>query len=180
MRVGQGSNTYQWNEDWAKLPDTESVHKGWAHHGVVVTESGDVITFHPGDSTILVLDGNGNVRRTWELPVADAHGITLVKEGDAEYLWIADNGRKRQFQIGYEYPPGTAPFSGHCRLPHRVPGRRPRRLHQVRQAHRRVHQGHTQSLIAPGGAIDGRVSPSRLGADKDFKRNGEGSKSLPP
>ena len=112
MRVGQGTNTYRWVGDWAELPDTESVHKGWAHHGVVVTESGDVVTFHPGESTIMVLDSTGSVKRTWELPVSDAHGITLVKDGATEYLWIADNGRKRQFQIGYEYPPSTGPYSG--------------------------------------------------------------------
>ena len=112
MQIGSGANTYQWVEDWAKLPETESSQKGWAHHGVAVTESGDVVTFHPGDSTILVLDHTGGVRRTWELPVADAHGLTLVKEGGTEYLWVADNGRKRQFQIGYEYPPSTGPYSG--------------------------------------------------------------------
>ena len=112
MRDGQGANTYQWNEDWASVPDTESAKTGWAHHGLVVTESGDVITFHSGDATILVLDSAGNMQRTWQLPVADAHGITLVKEGGAEYLWIADNGRKRQFQLGYEYPPSTGPYSG--------------------------------------------------------------------
>ena len=112
MRVGQGANTYQWVEGWAKLPDTDSVRKGWAHHGVVVTESGDVVTFHPGDSTMLVLDNTGSVRRSWDLPVADAHGITLVKEGSTEYLWIADNGRKRQPHIGYEYPPSTGPYTG--------------------------------------------------------------------
>ena len=112
MRVGQGANTYQWNEDWAKLPDTESARQGWAHHGVVVTESGDVVTFHPGDSTIQVLDSTGSVRRTWELPVSDAHGITLVKEGNTEFLWIADNGRKRQFDLGYDYPPSAGPLSG--------------------------------------------------------------------
>lgn len=112
MRIGSGDNTYRWNEDWADLPDTESSRNGWAHHGVAVTESGDVVTFHPGESTILVLDSAGNVRRKWDLPVADAHGITLVKEGGVEYLWIADNGRKRQFQIGYEYPPSAGPYSG--------------------------------------------------------------------
>ena len=120
MRVGLGANTYLWNENWAKVPHSDSAQKGWAHHGVAVTESGDVVTFHPGDSTILVLDSTGSVRRTWELPVADAHGITLIKEGvqvggmegSAEYLWIADNGRKRQFQIGYEYPPSIGPYSG--------------------------------------------------------------------
>ena len=112
MRVGQGTNTYQWNENWASVPDTQSTKTGWAHHGLVVTESGDVITFHPGDSTILVLDSAGSLQRTWELSVADAHGITLVNEGSTEYLWIADNGRKRQFPLGYEYPPSTGPYSG--------------------------------------------------------------------
>ena len=112
MRVGSGDNTYRWKEDWADLPDSENAKNGWAHHGVVVTESGDVITFHPGDSTIVVLDSAGSVLRTWDLAVADAHGMTLIKEGGADYLWIADNGRKRQFQLGYDYPPSTGPYSG--------------------------------------------------------------------
>ncbi len=112
MRVGSGDNTYRWKEDWADLPDSENAKNGWAHHGVVVTESGDVITFHPGDSTIVVLGSAGSVLRTWDLAVADAHGMTLIKEGGADYLWIADNGRKRQFQLGYDYPPSTGPYSG--------------------------------------------------------------------
>ena len=86
LRVGQGPATYHCVEGWAKLPDSVDARKGWAHHGVAATESGDVVTFHPSDSTILILDSSGSVRRTWELPVADAHGITLVKEGGAEYL----------------------------------------------------------------------------------------------
>ena len=112
MRIGSGTNVYEWIDRWAKIPATESAVKGWAHHGVVVTESGDVITFHPGDSTMLVLDGSGNVIRTWDLQVADAHGITLVKDQTGEHLWIADNGRKRQYQLGYDYPPSTGPYSG--------------------------------------------------------------------
>ena len=51
-------------------------------------------------------------RASWHLPVADAHGITVVNEGGAEFLWIADNGRKRQPELGYEYPPSSGPFSG--------------------------------------------------------------------
>ena len=112
MRIGSGTNVYEWIDRWAKIPATESAAKGWAHHGVVVTESGDVITFHPGDSTILVLNGSGDVIKTWDLQVADAHGITLVKDQTGEHLWIADNGRKRQYQLGYDYPPSTGPYSG--------------------------------------------------------------------
>ena len=112
MRVGHGPNSYQWVDDWVKIPDTESSRMSWAHHGVAVTDSGDVVTFHPGDSTMVVLNRAGHPIRTWDLSVADAHGITLVKEGARECLWIADSGRKRQPQLGYEYPPSTGPFSG--------------------------------------------------------------------
>ena len=112
MRVGNGPNSYGWDDQWAKLPATESARTGWSHHGVVVTEWGGVVTYHPGDATIYILDKAGNPIRTWDISVADAHGITLVKEGATECLWIADNGRKRQPQLGYEYPPSTGPYSG--------------------------------------------------------------------
>lgn len=61
---------------------------------------------------MMLLDQEGSVKRTWYLPVADAHGITLVEERGAESLWIADNGRKRQHGLGYQYPPSDGPFSG--------------------------------------------------------------------
>ena len=104
MRTGSGQQTYEWIDRWARIPDTESARAGWAHPGVVVTEAGDVITFHQGDPTVLVFDKDGNLKSSWESDFTDAHGITLVKEGDAEYLWIADNGAKRQKQLGYDYP----------------------------------------------------------------------------
>ena len=38
--------------------------------------------------------------------------MTLVKEGDTEYLWVADNGRKREASLGYDYPTTSAQFIG--------------------------------------------------------------------
>ena len=64
MRIGQGVNFYQWNDRWAKLPATESAWNGWAHHGVAVTGSGEVITCHPGEPTMMLLDQEGRVKRT--------------------------------------------------------------------------------------------------------------------
>ena len=112
MDIGQDANRYRWDGEWAEIPESDSRQKGWAHHGVAVTAAGNIVTFHPGDSTMLVLNSGGKVQASWHLPVADAHGITLVNEGGAEFLWIADNGRKRQPDLGYEYPPSTGPFSG--------------------------------------------------------------------
>jgi len=104
MQIGQGDNRYQWDDQWAKIPDSATKNTGWAHHGVAVTEAGQIITYHPGDPTMMLLAANGDLVRSWQVDLADAHGITIVKEGDAELLWIADNGRKRQHGLDYQYP----------------------------------------------------------------------------
>ena len=112
MRIGSGEQTYEWIDGWASVPDSESARMGWAHPGIVVTEAGEVITAHAGDPTVLVFDRNGNLLRSWDSGVTDGHGITLVKEGADEYLWIADNGRKRFHTHAYDYPPGEGKTTG--------------------------------------------------------------------
>lgn len=103
MRVGGGELTFEWIDDWAKLPESESLRRGWAHHGLVVTSSGDLIAFHPGDPLFLQIDPSGNLTRAWETTIAEAHGVTLVEENRTEYLWIADQGAKRAPDAGYQY-----------------------------------------------------------------------------
>lgn len=108
MRIGDGKTDYEWVEGWALIPDSESASNGWAHHDVAVTASGDVISFHPGDATMLVFDAQGNLSRSWATNFADAHGMTIVMEDGTEYLWVADNGRKRSADLAYEYASATA------------------------------------------------------------------------
>ena len=110
MRVGDGQTEYQWTEDWAEIPPSESATNGWAHNGVAITASGDVISFHPGESTMMVFDSQGKLARSWQTDFTDAHGITIVNEAGVEYLWVADNGRKRAYALGYEY--GEAESTG--------------------------------------------------------------------
>ena len=112
MRIGSGEDSYDWIDHWAKIPETDSARHGWAHHGVVVTEGGEVVTSHPGDPTIMFFNRDGTLLRSWDSGVTDAHGMTLVKEGPSEYLWIADNGSKRAPSRGYDYPPGSEKASG--------------------------------------------------------------------
>ncbi len=109
MRVGTGDHTYEWQEDWAQIPDTESARTGWAHSGVAVTASGDVITFHPGDPVLMVFGADGHLKQQVESQAAAAHGMCLVQEPGAEYLWVADNGARRQPTAGYEYRPARGP-----------------------------------------------------------------------
>ena len=76
MRVGSGENSYEWIDDWAAIPESESSRMGWAHPGIVVTESGNVITCHPGDPNVMTFDRDGNLLGSWQGDFADAHGIT--------------------------------------------------------------------------------------------------------
>ena len=117
MRVGDGQTEYQWTEDWAEIPPSESATNGWAHNGVAITASGDVISFHPGESTMMVFDSQGKLARSWQTDFTDAHGITIVNEAGVEYLWVADNGRKRAYALGYEYGEieSTGQFYCDCR-----------------------------------------------------------------
>ena len=112
MRVGSEENSYDWLDNWAKIPESDSSRAGWAHPGIVVTESGNVITCHPGDPVVMTFDADGNLLSSWQGDFADAHGITLVNEDGVEFLWIADNGSKRSHRHDYDYPPGASDDSG--------------------------------------------------------------------
>ena len=91
MLIGHGEHAYEWVEQWAKIPDTRAARTGWAHHGIVASETGKVIAFHQDDPTVLVFDEEGNMERAWNGTVDNAHGMHIVKEGSTEYLWLADN-----------------------------------------------------------------------------------------
>ena len=112
MHIDCGGTGYEWIEGWANLPATYSSRTGWSHHGLALTDSGKVVTYHQADGTVLVLDQDGNLERSWASGLAEGHGITAVKDGDAEFLWIADNGRKRTPATAYEYPESGAPTVG--------------------------------------------------------------------
>lgn len=112
MRIGSGDHAYRWIQDWAQIPDSAEAGTGWAHPGVVVTRDGLVITFHQSDPTVLVFDQKGNLQRSWDVELTEGHGITLVEEDGTEFLWIADPGRKRLPENGYQYPERTSPISG--------------------------------------------------------------------
>ena len=112
MRIGSGENTYEWIDSWAKILHPADDRIGWAHHGMTVTEAGEVIAFDRGKPTVLVFDQDGNLQRSWDINLTEGHGITVVKEGESEYLWFADSGRKRDPALGYAYPAGNDPVSG--------------------------------------------------------------------
>jgi DNA-binding beta-propeller fold protein YncE len=112
MQIGTGSNTYEWIDGWAQYPDTEASRTGWVHPGMIVNGAGEVVTTHTCEPTVLFYDSDGNLLRSWNAGGTEVHDIVLVKEGDTEYLWLVDNGSKRQPEIGYDYPTDSPTTSG--------------------------------------------------------------------
>ena len=105
MRVGAGEHTYEWIDAWASIPDTASAKGGWAHPGIAVTKAGNIVTYHPGDPTVLIFDAHGNLLTSWDSGVLEGHGMAVAEEDGAEYLWIADNGVKNVKETGYRWLP---------------------------------------------------------------------------
>ena len=91
MQLGKSNRHYDWIDGWSKSPDSESARTGWAHHDIVVSENGDVIAFHQADPIVLIFNSEGNHKASWDAPVSNAHGMSIVKENDEEFLWLADN-----------------------------------------------------------------------------------------
>ncbi len=112
MRVGCGVHTYEWIEDWARIPDEAALSEGWAHHGFATTSQNTLIGFHPGEPSVLVFDQEGTLLRSWSVDLAEGHGLTLCHEGGQERLWMADIGSKKLRRHGYDNPPGNDQISG--------------------------------------------------------------------
>lgn len=106
MQISAGQHKYEWIDDWAQLPDDDDARTGWSHHGVAVSTGGTVIALHQAKASILVFDEDGCLERSWDTDLAEAHGITIVTDRKTEFLWLADNGRKRTAALAHEYPPG--------------------------------------------------------------------------
>ena len=91
MQIGSGDHRYNWNDSWAKMPDTESARAGFSHTNIVVTQTGNVVTFHQGDPTVLTFDRDGNLLDSWDSGLTNAHDMVLVQEGGADLLWLVNN-----------------------------------------------------------------------------------------
>ncbi len=94
MRIGNSPFEYEWISEWTDIPDQARATTGWAHHGMAVTDSGDVIAIHPAESLVMVFDQDGKLLRSFEIPVREAHQLTLANVDGEQFLWIADPGRK--------------------------------------------------------------------------------------
>ena len=90
--------THDVTPEWADLSTIPEAGDSWAHNGIVVAASGELIGFHAGQ--LVVFDQGGHVSRSVRPGLTEGHGITLVREGCEEFLWVSDPGFV--FEVGLD------------------------------------------------------------------------------
>lgn len=90
--VGVGEHRYRWDAQWPKLPP--EVTLGNTHGNVVVDAAGLVYFNTDSEHAIVVVRPDGTFVRSmgaeWK---GGLHGMTLVREGEAEFLYVVHLGR---------------------------------------------------------------------------------------
>ena len=86
----EGMPRFDLHRHWADLSALPAAASAWAHNGIAVTASGELVGFHTGQ--LVAFDQSGALRWTVETDLTEGHGITLVREAGEEYLWICDPG----------------------------------------------------------------------------------------
>ncbi len=89
------SLTYEWIDNWAKIPESPSGRENGRTHGVCVTAEGHVKVFHQAKNGLLTYDPDGALISAvggdrW----LGAHGLTLVEEQGTQFLWLVDQSSK--------------------------------------------------------------------------------------
>ena len=90
MTTTDGQTTYEWIENWARIPETPSGKENGRTHGVAVLNSGNVVVFNQADPAVLIFSPDGELVDSWGDRFLGAHGLTLVEEDGVEYLWLTD------------------------------------------------------------------------------------------
>lgn len=95
--IGTGEHQYECIHDWAVLPGT---HAFGNTHGIAFDSKGNCHIKHTVNASsssadaICVFDPSGKFVRSWGAEYrGGAHGLTLSKEKDGEFLWLADCNR---------------------------------------------------------------------------------------
>ena len=96
MTLGSGSHIYEIVDGWGALPD--GVQLGYTH-GVVVDSKDNVYVHNQSKDAVIKFDRDGKFLSSWGEKFKDgAHGLYLSREGDSEYLYLADNARHRVYK----------------------------------------------------------------------------------
>lgn len=89
ITIGTPPYSYSWSDHHLRIPETPSGRANGRTHGVVVSRDGRIFVFHQATPSVLCYSPDGRLNDAWGV-FPGAHGMTLVEEGDEEFLWLTD------------------------------------------------------------------------------------------
>ena len=94
--IGEGEHIYEWEENWGRLP--EGMAFGYTH-GVCEDAQGRILIHNMSKDAVAIFDADGTFITSWGEDFAEgAHGMLLSREGDDEFLFLADIARHRVYK----------------------------------------------------------------------------------
>ena len=91
--LGHGDFKYKIDPTWGNL-DPSKVPVVNCHEMVMDRKGRMIMLTDEAKNNVIIYDQSGKLLDTWTLNLDRAHGLSIVDEGDAEYLWVVDNGGK--------------------------------------------------------------------------------------
>ena len=91
--LGHGDFRYKVDPSWGNLDPTK-VPVVNCHEMVMDRKGRMIMLTDEVKNNVIIYDQSGKLLTTWTLGLNAAHGLSIVDEGDAEYLWVVDNGGK--------------------------------------------------------------------------------------
>ena len=89
--LGHGDFKYTVDPNWGNL-DPAKVPVVNCHEMVMDRKGRMILLTDEPKNNVIIYSQSGKLLTTWTLGLTAAHGLSLVDEGDAEYLWVVDNG----------------------------------------------------------------------------------------
>jgi hypothetical protein len=90
VAIGSEQHRYQVVDQWGRLPPTLSFG---TTHAVVEDSKGRIFIHHTGRQSVVIFDPAGTFLSSWgDEYQGGAHGMTLNKEPDGEYLYLSATG----------------------------------------------------------------------------------------
>ncbi len=92
IRMGEGLHTYEWVRGWGDYRADGPI--GNTHGCVVIDFAGRIYFNTDSERAVIVLSPEGKILKSWGKEWAGGlHGMTLVREGDQEFLYLAHTAR---------------------------------------------------------------------------------------